>query len=66
MTLLGYKQAIFPYEQPALFAMPLAFLAAWLVSVLDKSPRAAKDREAFDDQDVCAETGFRGQLAPAH
>ena len=66
VTVLGNAKALFPYEQPALFAMPLAFFAAWLVSVLDKSPRAVKEREAFDDQDVCAETGFQGQAVPAH
>lgn len=66
VTVLGNPTPLFPYEQPALFAMPLAFLAAWLGSVLDGSPRAAKEREAFDDQDVCAETGFRGAPVPAH
>lgn len=66
VTVLGNQKALFPYEQPALFAMPLAFLAAWLVSVLDHTARAAKEREAFDDQDVCAETGVRGQVALAH
>ena len=29
---------------PTIFSMPLAFLTIWLVSVLDKSPRAAVDR----------------------
>jgi len=66
VTVLGFEKPLFPYEQPALFAMPLAFFSAWLGSVLDRSPRAAKEREAFEDQDVCAETGFRGELAPAH
>jgi len=66
VTVLGNPKALFPYEQPALFAMPLAFFAAWLGSVLDRSPRAAKEREAFDDQDVLAETGFHGQAVPAH
>ncbi len=66
VTVLGNQTALFPYEQPALFAMPLAFFAAWLGSVLDHSPRAARERDAFADQDVCAETGFRGQVMPAH
>jgi cation/acetate symporter len=66
VTVLGNAKPIFPYEQPALFAMPLAFFAAWLASVLDRSARAGKEREAFDDQDVCAETGFHGQAVPAH
>jgi cation/acetate symporter len=66
VTVLGNANALFPYEQPALFAMPLAFLSAWLFSVLDTSPRAAKEREAFEDQDVRAETGFPGQAVAAH
>jgi cation/acetate symporter len=66
VTVIGNATALFPYEQPALFAMPLAFFAAWLGSVLDRSPRAAKERAAFEDQDVCAETGFRGVPVPAH
>jgi cation/acetate symporter len=66
VTVLGNPKALFPYEQPALFAMPLAFFAAWLGSVLDHSARAAKEREAFDDQDVCAETGFHAPVVPAH
>jgi cation/acetate symporter len=59
VTVLGNEKAIFPYEQPALFSMPLAFLVAWLASVTDKSPRAARERAAFDDQAVIAETGFK-------
>ena len=66
VTVLGNPKPLFPYEQPALFAMPLAFLAAWLGSVLDGSARGARERAAFADQDVCAETGFRGLVAPAH
>jgi cation/acetate symporter len=66
VTVLGNAKPLFPYEQPALFAMPLAFLAAWLGSVLDHSARAAKEREAFEDQDVCAETGYHGQVVGAH
>jgi cation/acetate symporter len=66
VTVLGNANALFPYEQPALFAMPLAFLAAWMFSVLDTSARAATEREAFEDQDVRAETGFPGPAVAAH
>ncbi len=59
VTVLGNEKAIFPYEQPALFSMPLAFLVAWLASVTDKSARAVKEKAAFDDQSVIAETGFK-------
>ena len=59
VTVLGYDKPIFPYSQPALFSMPLAFLVTWLASVTDNSPRAAKERAAFEDQQVVAETGLQ-------
>jgi len=58
VTLLGYEKPIFPLESPALFSMPLAFLAIWLFSVTDKSARAEKDRAAFDEEFVRAQTGI--------
>ena len=48
----------FPYTQPALFAMPIAFILAYVFSVTDSSARAAKERDAFEDQYVRAQTGF--------
>lgn len=36
VELLGNDQAAFPYKEPALFSMLLAFLACWLVSILDR------------------------------
>jgi cation/acetate symporter len=66
VTVLGNPKAIFPYEQPALFSMPIAFVFAWLGSVFDTSSRAARERAAFADQDVCAETGLRAEGALAH
>ena len=49
---------LFPYTQPALFAMPIAFFLAYVFSVSDSSARAAKERDAFEDQYVRAQTGF--------
>ncbi|MEH6874178.1 MAG: cation acetate symporter [Candidatus Competibacter sp.] len=66
VSVLGNKEPIFPYEQPALFSMPLAFLMAWLGSVTDGSARAAKEKEAFEDQYVRAQTGFGSAGAAAH
>ncbi len=59
VTTLGHAEPIFPYSSPTLFSMPLAFLTIWLVSILDRSPRAVQDRAAFAEQQVRAETGFR-------
>jgi cation/acetate symporter len=66
VVVLGNKDPIFPYEQPALFSMPLAFFFAWLGSVTDSSVRAAKEKEAFEDQYVRAQTGFGSAGAAAH
>jgi cation/acetate symporter len=66
VTVLGNEAPLFPYEQPAIFSMPLAFLVAWVVSVLDKSPRAAREIEAYDDQLVRAQTSFGAAGAASH
>ncbi|MFL5299997.1 MAG: cation acetate symporter [Anaeromyxobacteraceae bacterium] len=57
---------IFPYEQPALFAMPFAFLLTFVVSKLDTSARARTEIEAFEDQWVRAQTGFGASGASKH
>ncbi len=66
VTVLGHDQAIFPYDHPALFSMPLAFLVLVLVSKFDRSPQATKDRQGFDDQLVRAETGLGIATATSH
>ena len=58
VAVFHFKAAVFPYENPAIVSMPLAFLGIWLFSVLDSSPRAASERNAFDAQLVRAETGI--------
>ena len=66
VTVLGKAQAIFPYDQPALFSMPLAFLIAFVVSKLDTSAQAKREIEAFDDQYVRAQTGLGAAGASNH
>ncbi|HCB12454.1 MAG TPA: cation acetate symporter, partial [Gammaproteobacteria bacterium] len=66
VSVLGNKEPIFPYEQPAIFSMPLAFFMAWLGSVTDSSVRATREKEAFEDQYVRAQTGFGSAGAAAH
>ncbi|MBL8259562.1 MAG: cation/acetate symporter ActP, partial [Candidatus Competibacteraceae bacterium] len=66
VVVLGNKDPIFPYEQPAIFSMPIAFFFAWLGSVTDTSAQAAQEKEAFEDQYVRAQTGFGAAGAAAH
>ena len=66
VDVLGNKAALFPYTQPALFAMPIAFILAYIMSVTDSSARAKAEKEAFEDQYVRAQTGFGSAGAAAH
>jgi cation/acetate symporter len=58
--------APFPYENPALFSMTIAFVGIWLVSVIDHSVRARLDRAGFDAQFVRCQTGIGASGASAH
>ena len=66
VAVLGNPAPLFPYEQPAIFAMPIAFLAAWLVSKMDGSAQARAEMEAFEDQFVRAQTGYGAATAASH
>jgi cation/acetate symporter len=62
----GYEKAIFPYDNPALFSMALAFLGIWIFSKLDRSARAFAERAAFEAQFVRSETGIGAAQAATH
>jgi cation/acetate symporter len=66
VDVLGNKVAVFPYSQPALFAMPIAFLLAYIFSKSDSSARAKLEIDAFDDQYVRGQTGFGSSGAIKH
>jgi cation/acetate symporter len=66
VDILGNAAPIFKYTSPTIFSMPLAFLTIWLVSVLDKSPRAAIDKDGYLHQRVRAETGIGASGASDH
>ena len=66
VKILGNKAAIFPYDHPAIVSMSLAFFITWLLSVTDKSARAAKEAEAYDEQFIRAQTGLGASAASAH
>ena len=66
VDVLGYSSPLFPYTQPALFAMPIAFLLAWILSKTDSSVRAQQEIEAFEDQYVRAQTGYGAASAASH
>ena len=66
VDVIGNKAALFPYTQPALFAMPIAFLLAYIFSKLDSSARAKAEIEAFEDQYVRGQTGFGASTSTKH
>ncbi len=56
---LGMGPALFPYDNPALFSVPLAFLVTIIASINDKSERAQRDRSLFLAQHITANTGIK-------
>jgi cation/acetate symporter len=57
-AVLGFPAGIFPYDAPALFSMPLAFVGCWFFSVTDGSRRAVLDREGYEAQYLRSATGI--------
>ncbi len=66
VDVLHFAEPLFPYTQPALFSMPLAFLMAYAVSRLDRTARAKAERAAFADQFVRGQTGLGASGAIDH
>ncbi len=66
VDVLGNAAPLFPYTQPALFAMPIAFLMAYIMSKTDSSVRAQSEIAGFEDQYVRAQTGYGAASAANH
>ena len=66
VDVLHFAEPIFPYTQPALFSMPIAFLMTYIVSKMDQSAEAQAERAAFEDQYVRAQTGVGAATASSH
>ena len=58
--------AWFPYDSAAIFSIPAAFITIWLVSLMDKSDRAAVDRAGYPAQEVRSETGIGSSSSSGH
>ena len=65
---LGHAKgtAMFPYASPAIFSMTAAFLVIYLVSKMDSSAQAAKERALFPAQLIRSETGVGASGASGH
>ena len=66
VKVFGNALPIFPYDSPAIFSLPLAFLGCWLGSVTDRSASARIEAAAFDAQYVRSQTGIGAEGATAH
>lgn len=66
VKVLGFESAIFPYDHPAIFSMPLTFVAIWVISKSDSSQRSKTDKEGFAAQDFRAQTGIGASEAVVH
>ncbi len=65
---LGHAKgtAMFPYASPAIFSMTAAFVVIYLVSKMDSSAQAAKERALFPAQLIRSETGVGASGASGH
>lgn len=62
----GFHEAIFPYNHPAIFTMPLTFILIYVISKLDHSKRAKIDKSGFEAQNFRAQSGIGIDKAIVH
>ena len=66
VSTLGFAAPLFPYDNPALFSMAIAFGGIWVFSKMDRSERARREQAAFEAQYVRSETGIGAAGVHAH
>ena len=66
VQILGNATPIYPYEDPALFSITVAFIGIWFFSITDKSTAADEERARFYPQFVRSQTGLGASGAAAH
>ena len=66
VLVLHHKAAIFPYDSPAIFSMPLAFVGCWLFSITDSSQGAVEEQARFEGQYIRSMTGIGAEAAARH
>jgi cation/acetate symporter len=63
---MGMGPAIFPYDFPTFFLLPLVLVVSYIFSVTDKSASGQAEREAFAAQQIRSETGLGAEVASSH
>ena len=66
VDILGYKTAIYPYGNPAIFSVTIAFVGIWLFSLMDNSDDAKKEHAAYEHQFIRSQTGIGAEGASSH
>jgi cation/acetate symporter len=67
VKVLGHHAAIFPYDNPALFSMPLGFLGCWLGSLLAQNSAGSRaEAGKYEALYVRSQTGIGAEGANAH
>ncbi|MEM6582717.1 MAG: cation/acetate symporter ActP [Pseudomonadota bacterium] len=66
VSVLGHEKALFPYNYPALFTLPLALIVTWWVSITDRSSRAEIDRRNYEELLVQSEYGSTDKPLKVH
>jgi cation/acetate symporter len=64
--ILGFGEAIVPYKFPAIFSVPLAFIAIYIFSITDTSEDAKRCKEEFEAQDIRSQTGIGADGSSSH
>jgi cation/acetate symporter len=67
VKVFGFHAAIFPYDSPALFSMPLGFLGCWLGSVMTANSTESRAEEGrFEALYIRSQTGIGAEGAATH
>jgi cation/acetate symporter len=66
VDVFGFVDPITPFPNPGILSIPVAFIAIWVFSKLDNSPRAKREQDAFDALTVRSQTGIGASSAVSH
>ena len=66
VDILGYKTAIYPYGNPAIFSVTIAFVGIWLFSLMDNSEDAKREHAPYEHQFIRPQTGIGAEDASSN
>ncbi len=66
VDVFGFTDPITPFPNPGILSIPVAFIAIWAISKLDKSARGKKEQDAFEALTVRSQTGIGASSASSH